>query len=77
MNLTPVKFTPGMLRGALAAAALMAGAAGLTGCIVAPADGGPAYIAPAPVYVAPAPIYVGPRYYYGRPNYHYGYRRWR
>jgi hypothetical protein len=65
-----------LIRGALAAATLLAGAAGLSGCIVAPADGGPAYVAPAPVYVAPAPVYVGPRYYYGRPHYYGGMHRW-
>jgi hypothetical protein len=68
-----------LLRGTLAAAALMTGAAGLAGCIVTPVDGGPVYAGPAPVYVAPAPIYVRPHYYYyGRPNYYRdrNYRRW-
>jgi hypothetical protein len=65
-----------LLRGALTAATLAIGAAGLSGCVVTPVDGGPAYVAPAPAYVAPAPVSVGPRDYYGRPYYygrpHYG-----
>lgn len=50
--------------------AVLAAAAALSGCVVAPVEPGPVvYAAPPPVVVAARPYYAYPRYHYWRRGY--------
>jgi hypothetical protein len=55
-------------------AGLVALAASLSGCVVAPAYDGPGYYGGGAVVVAPAPVYYGGYGYYGYRGGYYGSR---